>query len=81
MKKTGISVQYFPNASSKQRKFPTSKEGKTEFAGTITDVNTDEDGNPTTVDIAVMGGHGVVDVTKVPHKSEAAEGRSYWDYL
>lgn len=81
MKKTGISVQFFPNASTKQKKFPTAKETKVEFAGIITDVNTDKDGNTTTIDIAVLGGRGVVDVTKVPHKSEAAEGRSYWDYL
>lgn len=81
MKKTGISVQFFPNATTKQRKFPTSKDGKKEFAGTITDVNESKDDKPETVDIAVMGGHGVVDVTKVPHKDDAGEGRSYFDWL
>jgi len=81
MKKTGVSVQYFPNESTKKRKFPTAKDGKKEFAGKITDVNDSEDGKPQTVDIAVFGGHGVVDVTKVPHKDDAAEGRSYFDWL
>lgn len=73
--KTGFSVLYYPSKTTKARKFPTSKEGKEEFAATVTDVN---EGS---LDLAVMGGHGVVDVAKVPHKSEVAEGRSYWDYL